>query len=204
MDDQSLRRGRPTCHVQFDEALAILAGDALLTLAFELITARVSEPTVAVALVRELATATGRQGMIAGQAADIEGESRPADRRLVDYIHERKTGRLIQSCCRMGVIAAGTPSDRLADISEYGRNLGRAFQIADDLLDATATVEQTGKHVRQDGAAGKQTYPASVGIEESRRAARAAADEAVAALAGFGDDADTLRDLVRFVVERVG
>lgn len=202
MDDQGLRRGRPTCHVKFGQAMAILAGDALLTLAFEALATRVVKPECALALVAELAVATGRQGMIAGQVADMEGESHPPHRRRVEYIHERKTARLMQAACRMGVLAAEGEPGPLHDLGLYGLHLGRAFQIADDLLDVTARAGQTGKGVGQDRAAGKQTYPASVGVAESRLVARQAADDAVAAVRVFGDEARSLRALIEFVLAR--
>ena len=202
MDDSELRRGRPTNHVRFGEAMAILAGDALLTLAFEILTRPSPHPARDVALTRELALATGHEGMIAGQVADMEGESLPPDLERVEYIHERKTGRLIAAACRMGVIAAGGPPRLVHELGEFGARLGRAFQIADDLLDLTATADRTGKAVRKDHQTGKQTYPAGVGVDGSRAAARAAAESAVAALRHYGEEARSLRGLAAFVVER--
>ena len=210
MDDADLRRGRPTSHVKFGEALAILVGDALLALAFEsLATYGVgnAHPTGedanrVVALVHELSQATGRQGMIAGQVADVEGETQPTERQRVEYIHRYKTARLLEAACRMGVICGGGTLNQMEALGVYGLHLGRAFQIADDLLDVTATTQQMGKSIGRDTGAGKQTYPACVGMEESRATARQAAEAAVAALAPFGAEAHALRELATYVVER--
>lgn len=212
MDDADLRRSRATSHVKFGEALAILAGDALVTLAFELLAAPVmgsnggeaDDSRRAVALVSELAQAGGWQGMIGGQVADVQGETQPIDRQLVEYIHRCKTARLLEAACRMGVLSGDGGSEQLERLGHYGLHLGMAFQIVDDLLDATASVEQTGKSVGKDAVAGKQTYPACVGIEESRLAARRAVDAAVEALETFGIEAQTLRALAVYVVERAG
>ena len=193
------------------DAMAILAGDALLALAFELLTTNAvggAHPTNgdshrAATLVAELAGATGWQGMIGGQVADVEGESQPVERERVEHIHLCKTARLLQASCRMGVISGGGDSAQLESLGLYGLRLGLAFQIADDLLDVTAGVEQAGKSVGKDAGAGKQTYPACVGMEASRSRACGAADEAVAALETLGPDAQTLRELAKYVVERV-
>jgi len=202
MDDADLRRGRPTSHVKFGEAIAVLAGDALLALAFELLTTRVEDSGRAVALARELSRATGWQGMVGGQVADVEGESQPVEQARVDYIHRYKTARLLQAACRMGGISGGADAEQMECLDRYGLHLGLTFQIADDLLDVTASARQMGKNVRKDAGAGKQTYPACVGIEESRRAARQHADKAATALKEFGGDAQTLRELATYVVER--
>lgn len=202
MDDADLRRGRPTNHVKFGEAMAVLAGDALLAVAFELLTTRVEDSDRAVALVHELSQATGWQGIIGGQVADVEGEGQPVEKPRVDYIHRYKTARLLQAACRMGGISGGAGAQQMECLGRYGLHLGLAFQIADDLLDVTASARQTGKNVGKDAGAGKQTYPACVGIEESRRTARRHADEAATALKSFGGDARALRELATYVVER--
>ena len=204
MDNADLRRGRPTCHVRFGEALAVLAGDALLALAFEVLAAGAPDPAAGVALVMELAQATGRQGMIGGQVADVQGERAPLDRARVEYIHRCKTARLLQAACRMGVLCGRGEARALTDLGQYGLRLGLAFQIADDLLDVTASAEQMGKNVGKDAGAGKQTFPACVGIEQSRLAARQAVNEAIASVAGFGSAAAALCDLARYVVDRAG
>jgi geranylgeranyl pyrophosphate synthase len=182
MDDDDLRRGQPTCHKKFGEALAILAGDALLALAFETLATRATDPAVAAGWVAELAVAVGRRGTIAGQAADIRGETRPPDRALVETIHQKKTARLIEAACRLGAVAAHAKHDRYDAIGRYGREVGLAFQIADDLLDVAGTSHEVGN--------------------ESRRLADAAVARAVSALAGFGAEADDLRKLAGFVVNR--
>jgi len=202
MDDDDLRRGRPTCHVKFGEALAILAGDGLLALAFELMAGGAADADRAAALTRQLAAACGPAGMIGGQADDVCGEGTAPDRVLTESIHERKTARLFEAACRMGGLAAGARGAVLEALGAYGRELGRAFQIADDLLDVTANADTLGKGVAKDAAAGKQTYPRCVGIEDSRRAARAHAERAVAALASFGAPADDLRELAVFATRR--
>lgn len=195
MDNDDLRRGRPTCHKAFGEAEAILAGDWLLTHAFEIL-ARYGDAE----LVGELSRAT--QDMIIGQAADLAGERQAPSESLVQFIHLHKTARLIEGCCRMGARLAGASSDRLEAIGAYGRRIGQAFQIIDDLLDATGDAARTGKKVRKDRDAAKQTFPAVLGLSESRRRAVAEADAAMAALAPFAAEADRLRALARFVVAR--
>jgi geranylgeranyl diphosphate synthase type II len=203
LDNADLRRGRPTSHVRFGEAMALLAGDALLALALELLATHVADSARAAALVRELAQATGYEGMIAGQVADIEGESQPIERARVDYIHRFKTARLLEAACRMGALCGGADAAAAERLSRYGIHLGCAFQIADDLLDVTGSTEQAGKNVAKDAGAGKQTYPACVGIEGSREAARAAVQDALAALEPFGPEGAALRSLAEYVVARV-
>lgn len=202
MDDDVLRRGRPTCHVQFDEATAILAGDALLALAFEILATAVPDAHRGRALIAELARATGSAGMIGGQAADLAGERAPCTLERVRDIHARKTGALITAACRMGGIAGGAARDKLERLADYGRNLGLAFQIADDLLDVTATTEQLGKATAKDAARRKQTYPACVGTEQASIAGEAAVADARAALRDLGPEADVLRALADFVLVR--
>jgi geranylgeranyl pyrophosphate synthase len=202
MDNDDLRRGRPTCHKAFSEAIAILAGVALVTLAFELIATRTPDPARAAAAVAELARGAGWSGMIGGQVNDMEGERLPPDLRRVIAIHRGKTARLFEAAGRLGAIAAGADAARTRAAADYGRDLGLAFQIADDLLDVTGSTAEMGKAVAKDAAAGKQTYPAAVGVAESRRTAGELAERAVAALAFFGPAADDLRQLVAFVLER--
>lgn len=202
LDNDDFRRGRPSSHRQFGEATAILAGDALLALSFEIIASDVSSPATAVTMIRELASATGWRGMIGGEAADIDGESRPPEAQLVARIHAAKTARLIESACRLGGLAAGAGERELDALGAYGHDLGLAFQAADDLLDATGTAEALGKPVRRDAESGKQTYPRAVGLEAGRRIADSAAERAVLALAPFGARASRLSALARFVVER--
>ena len=202
MDDDDVRRGQPTCHKKFGEAVAILAGDALVVLAFDLLGRHVADRRVAADAVVELARAIGWTGMIGGQAADVLGEGRPPQRRLAEYIHERKTAALFAGACRLGAMAGTAPDESVARLGRFGQRLGRAFQIADDLLDVTASREAMGKPVDKDTTAGKQTFPACVGREESRVAARDEVEAAVAELAALGPEADDLRLLARFVVDR--
>ncbi|UCG16036.1 MAG: polyprenyl synthetase family protein [Phycisphaerales bacterium] len=202
MDDDDLRRGRPTNHKVYGDAMAILAGDALLALAFELIATGTPDAARAGRLTAELARGAGWQGMIGGQVADIAGQTQDPDLERVRYIHECKTASLIATACRLGAIAGGGDAETIQRLGNYGRHVGLAFQIADDLLDVTSSAEVMGKAVDKDAAAGKQTYPGCVGIAESRRAGMAAVDAAVAALAPSGEPADDLRDLARFCMER--
>lgn len=202
MDNDDFRRGKPTCHKVFGEAVAILAGDALLAYAFELLASRIEDPRAGRAAVLELARGTGWAGMIGGQTTDILSEALAPELQLVERIHRYKTARLFESSARLGAICAGAPGDVQDRAGTYGLELGRAFQIADDLLDVTGTQEELGKAVAKDAAAGKQTYPGVMGIEASRQAAREAADRAVAALDVFGPRADDLRQLALFVVNR--
>ena len=202
IDNDDLRRGRPTSHRQFGEALAILAGDALLTLAFEILSSDVEDAAMSRAMTKELANATGSCGLIGGEVADIEGERMPADAKLVNEIHAAKTARLIQASCRLGAIAAHANAPMLSIVSDYGHQLGMAFQASDDLLDILGSGEVMGKAVKKDGTAGKQTLPRAVGVEESRRLTLAAATSAMDAIRPFGESARRLEQVARFVVER--
>ena len=202
LDNDDVRRGRPSNHKQFGEALAILAGDGLLALSFEILAREVADPDLATAMVRELAIAAGWQGVIGGEAADIEGESVAPDVALVARIHATKTARLIEASCRLGAMAARADDKSVSALADYGRVLGLAFQAADDLLDLTGSSAAMGKRAGKDEAARKQTYPRAVGIEESRKLAEAAADQAIAALASFGPRASKLASLARFAVDR--
>ncbi|HSW45599.1 MAG TPA: farnesyl diphosphate synthase [Phycisphaerae bacterium] len=202
MDDDDYRRGRPTCHKAFGEAVAILAGNGLLALAFEMLTSRIATPAVAAAAVQELARGTGWSGMIGGQAMDILSEGRPVSLSLVQRIHRYKTARLLETAGRLGAICAEANGEQTAAAAAFGDWLGRTFQIADDLLDVTGDAAVLGKAVAKDAEAGKQTYPAAVGVEQSRHAAREAAERATEALRVFGPDADDLRQLVVYVVDR--
>jgi geranylgeranyl diphosphate synthase, type II len=201
MDDDDLRRGRPTNHKVYGEAMAILAGDAMVTLAFELL-ATDAEPRAVGRLVKELAWASGPEGMIGGQVLDIDGEHVALSLDQLQEVHRMKTGALLTASCRMGAIAAGASDEQLDAITEYGKHLGIAFQIVDDLLDVTATPEQMGKATNKDADSGKNTYPKLMGIEASRQAARGHIHDAIAALASFGASADGLRAAAQFVVAR--
>jgi len=201
MDDDDLRRGRPTNHKVFGEAMAILAGDAMMAIAFEIL-ATDAEPALVPALVRELAQATGAEGMIGGQVLDMDDKNRPTRLEELQHLHRMKTGALLSASCRMGAIAAKAPQSAVASLDGYGRHLGLAFQIVDDLLDQTSTPQQLGKATNKDAARGKVTYPTLIGMDASRREAERALDGALEAVAGMGAPADGLRALARFVVER--
>ncbi len=202
MDDDDLRRGQPTVHRKFGEAMAVLAGDALLTLAFELVVRDLPDAAWASDMVGELARGVGWSGMIGGQVIDILGEDKASSVDLVRSIHAMKTAALFETSCRLGALAGGADASVLSALSRYGRCLGSSFQAADDILDVTATASQMGKKVGKDATAGKQSLPRAVGIEESRKVARRLADEAVCALDLFGREADDLRALAKFVVQR--
>ncbi|MEK6676873.1 MAG: polyprenyl synthetase family protein [Planctomycetota bacterium] len=202
MDNDDVRRGRPTCHKKFGEAMAILAGDALVVLAFQVLAERYENSRVVSGVVKELAEATGWSGMIGGQAADILGEKSAADVKLTATIHQKKTARLFRAACRIGGMAGNGSTEQVESLGRYGETLGRAFQIADDLLDVTGNSLKIGKETGKDASAGKQTYPRSVGIEESRRIALGLADEAIQTISGFGVEADALRDLAGYAVAR--
>jgi geranylgeranyl diphosphate synthase type II len=201
MDDDDLRRGRPTNHKVYGEAMAILSGDAMVTLAFETI-ATDADPVSIPALVGELASASGPIGMIGGQVLDIDGEQQSLALSELQRIHRMKTGALLTSSCRLGAIAASADAAQLAAITEFGRHMGLAFQIIDDVLDVTSTPEQLGKATNKDAAKGKNTYPNLLGIDESMRLGRAELAAALSALTPLADNANRLKILAKFVVER--
>jgi geranylgeranyl diphosphate synthase type II len=211
MDDDDLRRGLPTCHKKFDEATAILAGDGLLTYAFQMLAEGYPGPTAA-ACCADLARAAGPAGMVGGQADDLALErtlpSRRRDIGDLEFLHARKTGALIRACLRLGARAAfahregGPPRELLERLEGYGRCLGLAFQITDDLLDVEGQAERAGKRVGKDASRNKLTYPGLLGVEESRRRARELGRQASECLAALGSAARPLVELVAFVVTR--
>ena len=201
MDDDDLRRGRPTSHKVFGEAMAILAGDAMVTMAFELIAADAA-PAVAPRLIVELASASGPAGMIGGQVLDIDGENQSLGLDQLQGIHRKKTGALLTGACRMGALTASADDSLVSAMTSFGQHLGLAFQIIDDILDVTSTPEQLGKATHKDAGKGKNTYPALLGLDESRREAERQMDAALSALAALGPEADALRALAKFVVQR--
>jgi geranylgeranyl diphosphate synthase type II len=201
MDDDDLRRGRPTNHIVFGEAMAILAGDAMVMLSFETL-ATDADAALLPSLVRELAGAAGAAGMIGGQVLDIAGENESLSLPQLQRVHRMKTGALLSCACRMGAIAARADAKTLAEVTRYGQHLGLAFQIVDDLLDVTSTPQQLGKHTRKDAGSGKNTYPGLLGIEASRAAAAEQVETAIAAIASLGPAADGLRAFARFVTAR--
>ena len=202
MDDDDLRRGRPSCHKQFDEATAILAGDALLTLAFEVLSSQVEDSATAVRMVRTLAEAAGPSGMIAGQVADMNSPHTGGSLERLEYIHMNKTAEMFAASTALGGIAGGAKDDRMQALLEYGLKIGLAFQIADDLLDITASSEHLGKTSGKDAEQGKLTYPALVGVDTSRQTLNQLTRESVAALDMFGADAEILRELATELLTR--
>jgi geranylgeranyl diphosphate synthase type II len=202
MDDDDLRRGRPTCHKAYGEAMAILVGDALLTLAFEVLTTNVADSALAGQLVKELSRAAGHAGMVAGQVVDMLSEGSEPSEDVLDYIHTNKTGALITAALRLGALTADAAPEQLSALTDFGRRIGLAFQIADDILDVTSTVEDLGKSAQKDLDRGKLTFPALVGVEESRRRAAELVEAAATSLGPFGDHARFLQGLASFVVTR--
>jgi geranylgeranyl diphosphate synthase type II len=205
MDNDDLRRGMPTCHTAFDEATAILAGDALLTQAFRVLSADAPcrNPERQIRVIREIATAAGTvDGMIGGQMADIENEGKPIDEAALEYIHRSKTGALITAPVVVGGIIAGANEPELDKLRAYGQRVGLAFQIADDILDIISTSEQLGKTAGKDIAAHKATYPALHGIEKSEARMEQLAAEAIEVVAGLGVNSAILEELARFIVAR--
>jgi geranylgeranyl diphosphate synthase, type II len=203
LDNDDLRRGRPTCHKAFGEATAILAGDALQTRAYEVL-ARLQCPTEArVAIIADIARATGTiGGMIGGQVMDLEAEHVHPDAQTLEYIHRSKTGALLTASVVTGGMYAGASEAQIAGLRSFGEAIGLAFQIVDDVLDVTQTSEQLGKTAGKDTAHDKATYPALFGIEASLKKADELVAQADAALDQFGDRANTLRKLAKFLVER--
>ncbi len=204
LDNDDLRRGRPTCHKVFGDAMAILAGDSLLTLAFEVLSRLpLVDAERKIRLVEELARASGTVGgMIGGQVNDIEGEKRTPTAHLLDSIHKAKTGALLRASVRMGAIYAGASEQELAALSEYGEHVGLAFQIVDDVLDVEESSESLGKTAGKDEAQQKITFPAVYGLERSRVMAEEERLAAHAALRMFDDRADRLRQIADFIVHR--
>lgn len=197
MDDDDLRRGRPTLHRAHGEAMAILAGDALLTNAFE-----VAATTGNIRIVTELASAAGVCGMVAGQVLDMGAEGRQITLDDLRRIHRMKTGALIRASVRLGAIAAGAGPEQLDALTQYGEAIGLTFQIADDILNVVGEAEAMGKAVGTDAAREKSTYPAMIGLDEARRLGAGGVEAAIAALAVFGPEAEMFRALARFVMER--
>jgi farnesyl diphosphate synthase len=204
MDDDDLRRGRPTVHRAFDEATAVLAGDALLTLAFGHLAhhGAPGDGTVAARLVVELAAGAGAGGMAGGQMADIEGETTRLTDTGIARMQAMKTGALIRAAVRMGAVLGGADTDVLGHLTAYAEAAGRAFQLADDLLDVTASAAAMGKATQKDASHGKQTLVARIGVEGARRHLGTIVHDAITALTPFGPEADTLREAARYVATR--
>jgi len=204
MDDDDLRRGQPTVHKAFDEATAILAGDTLLTHAFGLLASADCHPDAAIRakLVAELVAGAGAGGMAGGQMRDIEGEGQGLSLRQIDTMQAMKTGALIRAAVRIGAILGGASDAALHDLTQFGELAGRAFQLADDLLDATSTAAALGKAAGKDAAAGKQTLVAQLGIEAAQRRLGDLVHDALTALTAFGPEADGLRATARYFATR--
>jgi farnesyl diphosphate synthase len=204
MDDDDLRRGRPTVHVAFDEATAVLAGDALLTVAFEILSDRATHPSAEVRcqLSSELARAAGSNGMIGGQMIDIQAAEHPLDVGNIVNMQRMKTGALLDFCCQAGAILGEADAEHRSRLRDYARDLGLVFQITDDLLDVLGTQEKTGKSVGKDKGQGKATLVSVYGVEGARREAERLAQRAVVALAPYGAETADLCTLALFLLDR--
>jgi geranylgeranyl diphosphate synthase type II len=206
MDNDDYRRGKPTNHKVYGEAMAILAGDALLTLAFELCSTPSLldglDPARQVQLIHELAHGAGNLGMVGGQVLDILAENRNIDLETLQKIHEHKTGKLIRAAVRMGAMAAGASAGQLASLTAYAEDVGLAFQIADDVLNVTGTREELGKNANTDAQRGKKTYPSFYGVEGARKLANDCTERAVGRLQHFDAKADPLRELAKYITSR--
>ncbi len=204
LDNDDLRRGRPTCHKVFGDAIAILAGDALLTRCFQLLADLPGcNDATCLGVIREIAGATGTvEGMIGGQVVDLESEGKAVNPTLLDYIHRSKTGALLTACTRCGAMASGATPDQLRSLTEYGRQTGLAFQIVDDILDITASSEKLGKTAGKDEKVKKATFPALYGIEASKAKAGDLIAGALESIKDFDSRAEPLRGLARFILSR--
>jgi geranylgeranyl diphosphate synthase type II len=206
MDDDDFRRGRPTNHKVYGEAIAILAGDALLTQAFILMSSTSSlktDPARMLAVIHEIAGCAGSHGMVGGQVVDMESEGKQdIDLATVQYIHTHKTGALMKASVKAGAILGGADDDRLQALTSYGEAIGLAFQIADDILDIEGTTEEIGKDAGSDQARGKATYPAVMGLADAKRRATELVEMALASLERFDATADPLREIARYIIDR--
>jgi geranylgeranyl diphosphate synthase type II len=203
MDDDDLRRGRPTSHKVFGEGIAVLAGDALLTIAFEIIaSSRGSKRYTTSEMVRELADAAGSRWLIAGQVMDLEGEGAVVSKSALRFIHQAKTAALLTSALRLGAMSANATPSTLKTITDFGQALGLAFQVIDDILDVTQTTEKLGKTAGKDVAATKATYPALFGLKRARVVAQELTKKATAALKPFGKKGDIMREISNSLLNR--
>jgi geranylgeranyl diphosphate synthase type II len=203
MDNDDFRRGRLTCHKVFGENIAVLAGDALLTIAFEIVSrAKPTRRYDMSTLLREVAVAAGSQKLIAGQVADLEAEGKKTTREDLCYIHENKTAAILTTSVRLGAMSANAGTKQLSAITKFGRSLGLAFQVIDDILDVTQTTEKLGKSAGKDVAAQKATYPAVIGLDASRAEAKRLTRNAHNALSVFDDKGETLHALANYLLER--
>lgn len=202
LDNDDFRRNKPTTHRVFGEALAILAGDALLADAFGIIAKARAKAEILIDIIRELSVACGSEGMVGGQTADIVSENRKIKKDDMLYIHTHKTGALIKASVRIGAIMAGTSSDILHSLTRYGENIGFAFQIIDDILDVVGTREELGKPAGADTSKGKNTYPSVFGLGESRKKARDLVEDSLKAIERFDKKADPLREIAKYILNR--
>jgi geranylgeranyl diphosphate synthase type II len=206
MDNDDYRRGKPTNHKVFGEAVALLAGDGLLTLSFNLMARlgleRNVEKAILVRTIDLISTAAGYKGMVGGQTVDISYEGKDSDPAVVEYIHRHKTGALIAAAVTSGAILAGGSEEEARSLNRYGQQIGLAFQIADDILNIEGDSDIIGKGIGSDKKRGKMTYPAVFGTTESKRIQEELIDHAIEALKGFDEKADPLRDIARYIIER--
>ncbi|MBI3669647.1 MAG: polyprenyl synthetase family protein [Acidobacteria bacterium] len=203
LDNDDLRRGKPTCHKKFGEATAILAGDALLTLAFERLAAAPVEPARRVAIIREVAAAAGTvNGMVGGQVADLEAEGKAIAPEMLEYIHKSKTAALIRASLVAGALFGGASEADVERLRRFGQNIGWAFQVVDDILDVEESSAALGKTAGKDQAQRKATYPALYGLEKSRQMAADLGTRAISELSPYGERAGRLRELAEFLVLR--
>jgi len=202
IDNDDMRRGRPTCHIEFGEAVAILAGDALFALAFEALANCQAPPNRVASAIRCLTRAAGSDGLVGGETVDILSEGTKPSREIVEFIHARKTGSLIAAACEIGGHLGGGSDSEVAALRMFGEQVGLAFQIADDVLNETATSEQLGKAAGSDKDRAKATFPALLGLKEARAAGEGAAERGIASLGPLGSNAEPLCELARFFVRR--
>jgi geranylgeranyl diphosphate synthase type II len=202
MDNDDFRRNKPTNHRVFGEATAILAGDALLTDAFQIISHAPVSPAKLLKVIRELTIASGPEGMVGGQTADIILEGKKVNRKDIVYIHTHKTGALIRGAVRIGAIMAGSTPKKLNSLTAYGEKTGLAFQIIDDILDIIGTKEEMGKSTGADSARGKNTYPSVFGLKKSEKIAERLVNESLDALKDFNSKANPLREIAKYILMR--
>jgi geranylgeranyl diphosphate synthase type II len=202
MDNDDFRRNQLTTHKVFGEAAAILAGDALLTDAFNMVSRADANPKTLINVISELSHACGPEGMVGGQTMDVLFEGKKAAKKDLFYIHTHKTGALIRASIRIGAIMANGSQDKLDSLTEYGEKVGLAFQIIDDILDQTGTIEELGKSTGADDARGKNTYPSTFGLKESQRVAERLINESLCAINSFSKKADPLREIAKYILSR--
>ncbi len=202
MDNDDFRRNQPTTHKVFGEATAILAGDALLTDAFHIISRTDLSPGILIRIIEELSYACGSGGLVGGQSADLMFEGRKAGKKDLYYIHTHKTGALIRASVRIGALAGNASETGIKALTEYGEKVGLAFQVVDDILDITSTKEELGKSTGADSARGKNTYPSVFGLEESREVAEGLINDSLDAIKGFNKKAEPLVEIAKFIVSR--